>query len=356
MGLQLKDLVIKHEISITELKGKVLAIDAYNNLYQYLTTIRAPDGTAFTDKQGRVTSHLIGLFNRTTSLMEQGLKLIFVFDGKAPEIKLKTWEKRSAVKADALIKFKAAEKEGDVESMKRFASRTAILNKEMVEDAKAVIAALGLPIVQAPSEGEAQAAHLVKNGDAYACVSQDYDNLIFGCPLLIRNLSLEGRRRKTGTLGYEKIKPELISLKEVLQHLDITQDQLILLAILMGTDYNPGGIKGIGPKTALKLVKELVLEPSQTGRAPAESSPAERLFAQAEWNKHFPDLGWKEVYDTIKFMPVTDDYKLEWKKIDDQKLWQLLVGGHGFSGERVKSKLEKLKAVKVEQKGLRGFW
>ncbi len=342
MGLQLKDLVIKKEISLSDLKGKVLAVDAYNNLYQYLSTIRGPDGTVFTDKHGRVTSHLIGLFNRTTSLMEQGLKLAFVFDGKAPEIKLKTWEKRSAVKAEALLKLKEAEKEGDVEAMKRFAARTAILSKEMVEDAQRIIAALGLPIIQAPAEGEAQAAHLVKNGDAYACASQDYDNLIFGCPLLLRNLSLEGRRKKTGTLGYEKIKPELISLKEVLLHLGINHEQLILLAILMGTDYNPGGIKGIGPKTALKLVKE--------------HSPAERLFEQAEWNKHFPDLPWQEVYDTIKLMPVTDEYTLDWKPIDDQKLFHLLVEEYDFSAERVKSKLEKLRAIKVEQKGLRGFW
>ncbi len=344
MGLQLKDLVVKKEISIADLKGKVLAVDAYNNLYQYLSTIRGPDGTVFTDKKGRVTSHLIGLFNRTASLMEQGLKLIFVFDGKAPEIKLRTWEKRSAVKAEALIKFREAEQEGDVEAMKRFAARTAILSRDMVDDAKRVIAALGLPIVQAPSEGEAQAAHLVKRGDAYAGVSQDYDNLIFGCPLLVRNLSLEGKRKKAGKFAYEKVKPELLSLKEILQNLNLTLDQLILLAILIGTDYNPGGIKGIGPKTALKLVKE-------------HTSP-ERLFEQVEWSRHFPDLKWKEVHDTITLMPVTDEYQLEWQPVDGQKLWKLLVEEYDFSEERVKSKLEKLRPVQtqLQQKGLGGFF
>ncbi|MEK6950615.1 MAG: flap endonuclease-1 [Nanoarchaeota archaeon] len=353
MGLQLKDLVVKREVSLADLKGKVLAVDSYNYLYQFLTTIRNVDGTVFTDRKGRVTSHLIGLFNRTTSLMEQGLKLVFVFDGKAPEIKLKTWEKRSAVKAEALLKLKEAEKEGDVEAMKRFASRTAILNKAMIEDAKLIIATLGLPVIQAPSEGEAQAAHLVKNGDAYACISQDYDNLIFGCPLLLRNLSLEGRRKKTGTLGYEKIKPELISLKEVLQHLGISHEQLLLLAILMGTDYNPGGIKGIGPKTALKLVKEH----PQAGGGPGQAKSAERLFEQAGWSKHFPDLEWKEVYDTIKFMPVTDEYMLDWQPLDEKKLFHLLVEEYDFSAERVQSKLEKLKSgqTQLKQKGLKGF-
>ncbi|MBU1622944.1 MAG: flap structure-specific endonuclease, partial [Nanoarchaeota archaeon] len=98
MGLQFKDLVIKREIAIKDLKGKILAVDSMNLLYQFLTTIRSADGSALTDSKGRVTSHLIGLFNRTTSLMEQGLKLVFVFDGKAPDIKKRTWEKRTKVK------------------------------------------------------------------------------------------------------------------------------------------------------------------------------------------------------------------------------------------------------------------
>src|SRR3989344_3125109 len=210
MGLQFKDLVIKKEISIRDLHYKILAVDSMNMLYQFLTTIRGPGGAVFTDKQGRVTSHLIGLFNRTTALMEQGLKLGFVFDGKPPGIKQKTWEKRTAAKKEAALKFKGAEE-------------------------------------------EAQTAYMVKKGDAYASVSQDYDNLIFGCPLMVRNLSIEGRRKKAGTLAYQKVNPELISLPDVLKNLQLTLDQLIALAILVGTDYNPGGVKGIGPKTALKL-------------------------------------------------------------------------------------------------------
>src|SRR3989339_1537694 len=177
MGLQFKDLVVKKEISIKELKGKVLAIDSMNLLYQFLTTIRSADGSPLTDSKGRITSHLIGLFSRTTSLMAEGLKLVFVFDGKAPEIKLKTWEKRTEVKKEAALKLKVAEEAGNLEEMKKFASRTAVLNREMIEEAKKVITALGLPIVQAPSEGEAQIAHMVKKGEAYASVSQDYDNL-----------------------------------------------------------------------------------------------------------------------------------------------------------------------------------
>ncbi|MFA6461189.1 MAG: flap endonuclease-1 [Candidatus Woesearchaeota archaeon] len=345
MGLQFKELVVKKEISIQDLKGKILAVDSMNLLYQFLTTIRSPDGTALTDKHGKVTSHLIGLFYRTTSLMEEGLKLAFVFDGKAPEIKQKTWEKRSQIKVEALLKLKEAQEAENLDDMKKYGSRTAILTKDMIEEAKKLIQALGCPIVQAPSEGEAQATHLVKNGDAYACVSQDYDNLIFGCPLLVRNLSLEGKRKRAGKFAYEKINPEILSLKEVLTNLNLTLDQLRVLAILVGTDYNPGGIKGIGPKKALKLVQE-------------NGENFEQIFKQAEWDKHYPDLTWKELFNTIKDIPVTDEYKLEWTSVNEKEVYALLVEKHDFGADRVKVKLDKLleKKEKNSQKGLGSFF
>jgi flap endonuclease-1 len=345
MGLQFKDIVVKQEISIKDLRDKILVVDSYNLLYQFLTTIRGPDGAVLTDDKGNVTSHLIGLFSRTTSLMEQGLKLAFVFDGKPPEIKRKTWEKRAAIKQQASVQLQEAEKAGDIVSMKKFAARTTSLTKEMISDAQLIIRALGLPIVQAPSEGEAQTAYMVKKGDAYASVSQDYDNLIFGCPILLKNLSIEGKRKKTGTLGYQKVKPELIVLKDVLEHLELELDQLIVLAILAGTDYNPGGVKGIGPKKGLKLLREF-------------EKDFEEIFKRVEWDKFFPDLDWKEVFDTIKNIPVSDDYGLQWGGVKEKDLIDLLVSKHGFSEERVRSKIEKLKetAGSGTQKGLSSFF
>ncbi len=345
MGLQFKDLVIKEEISARNLKDKILAVDTMNLLYQFLTTIRGMDGSALTDSKGRVTSHLIGLFSRTTSLMEQGLKLVFVFDGKAPDIKKKTWEKRTAIKQEATKLFQKAEEDQNMEEMRKFASRTVILDKDMIMDAKNVITALGLPIVQAPSEGEAQTAYMVKNETCYASVSQDYDNLIFGCPTLVRNLSIDGKRKRAGKFAYQKVNPEMIKLDDVLKKLEINLDQLIVLAILVGTDYNPGGVKGIGPKTALKLMKE-------------HGENFDKIFEEVKWKEFYPDLGWQEVFDTIKQIPVTDEYKLEWKKIDEEALIHLLVEEHGFSLERVKSKLEKLNEVKgkLSQKGLSSFF
>lgn len=345
MGLNFKDLTVRKEISLKDLTNKTLAIDASNYLYQFLTTIRNRDGTPFTDSHGQVTSHLIGLFNRTTKLMESNLKLIFVFDGPPPEIKQRTRQLRRETKEQAQLKFKEAEAVGDLEAMHKFAGRAVSLTPQIIEDAQKLISYLGLPLIQAPSEAEAQCAHLVKKGDAYASVSQDYDSLIFGCPLLIRNLSLEGKRKRAGKFAYQMLKPELLSLADNLNHLGLDLDQLIVLAILIGTDYNPGGIKGIGPKTALKLVKE-------------NPHDFDQLFQQAEWPKHFPELDWKEIFYTIKKIPLTDSYSLEWQPPDEKKILQFLIKEHDFSEERVNSKLKKLLEEKKKsgQKGLNGFF
>lgn len=345
MGLQFKDIITKNEIAIKDLKDKILVVDSMNLLYQFLTTIRSADGSVLTDAQGRPTSHLIGLFSRTTALMEEGLKLAFVFDGKAPEIKYKTWEKRTSIKKEASLKLKEAEEAGDLEEMKKYASRTSVLTKEMVEEAQKLLTALGLPVIQAPSEGEAQTAYMVQQGSAYAAVSQDYDSLIFGCPLLVRNLSIAGKRKKTGKLAYQTVKPETIVLQDVLKNLDLTLDQLIVLAILVGTDYNPGGVKGIGPQKGLKLLKEF-------------NTDFDALFAKVEWGTYYPDLSWKEVFDTIKDIPVTDKYELEWGPVDVPKVMDLLVTEHGFSEERVRTKMDLLIQLQKasSQKGLGSFF
>lgn len=345
MGLNFKDLTVRKEISLKDLANKTLAIDTHNLLYQFLTTIRNKDGTPFTDSKDNITSHLIGLFNRTTKLMEHNIKLIFVFDGTPPKIKKKTQEIRKEIKQQAQLKFKQAEKLGDIESMHKFASRSVFLTSEMIDETKKLITYLGLPIVQASSEGEAQCAHLIKKGHAYAAVSQDYDSLIFGCPLLIRNLSIEGRRKRAGKFAYQVVKPEILSLDENLNHLGLDLDQLTVLAILVGTDYNPGGIKGIGPKTALKLLK-------------AHPKDFDQLFKEANWSEHYPDLDWKEVFYTIKKIPLNDNYQIEFQLPDEKNLLDFLVKQHDFSEERVKAKLKKIlkEKNKQQQQGLSDFF
>jgi flap endonuclease-1 len=343
MGVALKDLIEKKDIKISELRDKILVIDAYNNLYQYITSIRQRDGSLLTDSNGRVTSHLVGLFSRTTKLMKKGLKLAFVFDGKVPDLKKEERQRRRDVKKEAKKKYDKAVEEEDTDNMRKYAARTSRLTDEMVEEAKKLISALGLPVVQAPSEGEAQAAHMVKKGDAYAVVSQDYDSFIYGATRVVQNLNISGKRKKKGALSYSKVRPQLIVIGDVINQLGIDQEQLIILSILVGTDYNIKGIKGIGPKTALKLVKQY-------------GKDFDDLFKENNWDKNF-DFPWTDVFYTIKNMKVTDDYSLEWNPIDEEKIKEILIGEHEFSEERVDKKISDLKKnkEKMQQKGLGEF-
>ena len=343
MGVALKDLLEGEEISINDLKDKILVVDAYNNLYQYISSIRQRDGSLLVDSKGRVTSHLIGLFSRTTNLMQRGLKLAFVFDGVAPELKKEERVRRKNIKIEAQKKYNEAKKKKDVVAMKKYASRTSRLTSEMVEEAKKLINTLGLPVIDAPSEGEAQAAYMVSKGDAFAIVSQDYDSLLYGAEKVIQNLTITERKKKPNTLAYQIVKPRIICLSESLNKLGIDRGQLIILCILIGTDYNRGGIKGIGPKKALDLVKKY-------------GSDFDELFKDIKWGDYFP-FPWTDVFYTIKKMKVTDEYELKWEDINEKELFDLLVNEHEFGEERVKGVIEKLKKDKGkrQQKGLGEF-
>jgi flap endonuclease-1 len=341
MGVNIAELLPKKEIGFKDLSGKIIAVDASLFLYQFLSSIRQSDGQPLTDQNGNVTSHLSGLFSRTVRLMNYGMKLCYVFDGKAPDLKQKERDRRRAIKEDAKAKYQVAKQEGNTADMKKFASRTSRLTPEMVKESKELLHALGVPTVQAPSEAEAQAAYMVKKGDAYALASQDADTLMFGTPLLIKNLSLIGRRKKAGALAYQTIKPELITLSEVLNTLGIDQDKLIALSMLVGTDFNVGGIKGIGPKNALKYAKEYEIDD---------------IFKEVRWDDHF-DIPWTEIFYLIKKMPTTDDYDLKWTDIDETKVQDILVSRHGFGEDRIMSSLKKMMKEKKDnmQKGLGDF-
>ena len=344
MGIAFKDLVTSKEISLEELSGKILAVDAYNTIFQFLTTIRSRDGSPLMDSKGNITSHLVGLLSRTSNLMQKNLKLAFVFDGKPPELKKKTRERRKQLKRNAEKKYKEAVEKKDVEEMKKYGARTARITEEIIFESKKLISALGIPTIDAPSEAEAQAAYITQKGNAFATVSQDYDALIHGSTKLVRNLSIAGRRKLPNKLGYGYVSPELIDLSEFLNNLGIDQNQLIVLAMMVGTDYNPGGIKGIGPKNALKLVKK-------------HKTDFNVLFNEVKW-KDFFDFDWEEVYNLIKEIPVTDNYNLKWQNINAGEIKKLLVDGHDFSEDRVSITLEKLnKSISgKKQKGLSEFF
>jgi len=344
LGLQLKELVKSKELDTKDLSEKIIAIDAYNMLYQFYTTIRQPDGMPLMDSHGNVTSHLSGLFNRTVNLLQKKIKPVFVFDGEPHELKKKELERRSQLKKKAEEEYQKAKEEEDIIAMKKYASRTSKLTKEMVDEAKKLVELMGLPVVQAPSEGEAQAAHMVKNGHAYAVSSQDFDSLLFKSPLLVRNLSITGKRKKSNSPVYSTVKPEIISLSETLNNLGIDGDQLIVLGVLIGTDFNYGGVKGIGPAKALKLIKK-------------HGDDYESIFNEACWDDFFP-FSWYEVYKSLRNIPVTDEYNLKWLPPDTKGIIELLCKNHEFSEERIGSQLEKLeKSVgSRKQKGLGDFF
>ncbi len=344
MGVNLKDLTIKKEISIEELKNKKLVIDGNNILYQFLSSIRQIDGTPLMDSEGRVTSHLTGLFYRTTKLMQKGLKLCFVFDGKAPELKYEERERRAGIKKEAMKRYEEAKKEGNVSDMQKYAKRTSRLTKEMIKEATELIQALGLPTIEAPSEGEAQAAYMVKKGDAYAEISQDYDCLLFGVPRMIQNLTISERKKRKDKLAYETIKPQIISLEENLKQWGITREQLIVIGILIGTDFDVGGIKGIGPKKAFELVKK-------------HEDNFDKLFEEVGWDAHF-NYPWRKVYKLFTDMPTNKDYRLEWNRPDADKVREILVERHEFGKKRTDEVLEKLERASedMQQKGLGDFF
>jgi flap endonuclease-1 len=334
MGCAITSLLEGKEIAIEDLSGKIVAVDTLNILFQFVTTIRQRDGSPLMDSHGQITSHLIGLFNRTTSLMGKGLKLVFVFDGKAPVLKDKERARRRELKKEARLKYEEAKEKGDFAEMKKHSSRMDTVNRDMINEAKELLVALGLPVVQAPSEGEAQASFMVSKGDAYCVASQDADSLLFGGEKVVKNLSIAGRRKKANKFSYNIVKPELINLSDTLNALGITREQLVVLGILIGTDYNQGGVKGLGPKKGLAKVKEY-------------GEDFEKLFASVEWDFEF---SWKEVYDTIIDMPMEENYVLEWKNVDEDGVFRVLCEKHDFSRVTVEKKLKGFMKNKEKKK------
>ncbi|MFP4402965.1 MAG: flap endonuclease-1 [Nanoarchaeota archaeon] len=343
MGVKFNNLIKKNEFKIDQLNNKIVVIDTYNILYQFLTTIRQQDGSPLVDSNNNITSHLVGLFSRTVNLLEKNIKLVYVFDGKPPLLKQKEQERRKELKINAQKQYDQAKQIEDISLMNKFAKRTSRLTKEMVDEAKELILAFGLPIVQAPSEGEAQAAHMVKKNDAYAVVSQDYDALLFESPKIIRNLSITKKKKIANSPAYKSIDIELVNLSENLNFLGIDINQLIVIAMLTGTDYNYGGIKGIGPKKALILVKK-------------HKNNFDELFKEIKWDEHFK-FSWQDVFYAFKKTKVTDDYSLDFKEINYDKIIEIMCKNHDSSFDRINSQLEKLKKFNNKnQKSLDSFF
>ena len=329
MGVDIKDLVKSTKLSLEELSGRTLAIDAYNALYPFLAIIRGESGEHLMDAQGRVTSHLSGLFYRNVNLLSIGVKPIYILDGRPPSLKTAEIARRRKVKKDAVAKYVDALRRGSREEAKKYAQATSVIKDYMVEDAKKLLDSLGIPWVSAPSEGEATAAYLTAQGIASATASQDFDSLLFGASRLVRNVTISGRRKLPNRRVYVDVSPEEIVLSDLLGELGLSREQLIDVGILIGTDFNPDGFKGVGPVKALNLVRE-------HGSLEEISQLSEEL-AKCDYN----------AIRRIFLNPsVSDSRMIEWKPIDEEGVVHFLCSERNFSENRVKKALKKVEQAK----------
>jgi flap endonuclease-1 len=327
MGVNLTPIIVKQTLRLDDLRGKRLAVDANAYLYQFLALIRTPDGTPLQDAQGRITSHLTGLIYRTTRLIhDYRIHPVFVFDGRPPRLKRPQLMRRRAVRAKATREWRAAVDAGDVATAFSKAVMTSRLTRTMVDEARRVLAFLGIPSVQAPSEAEAQAAYMAAQGAVWSASSKDYDTLLFGTPRLVRFLTISGTEYLPSRGVARPLQPELIDLQAFLQHHGLTREQLLDVAILIGTDFNPG-VKGLGPKRSLKLIQThgaLEHLPSTVrAQLTGDVQAVRRLFLHPA---------------------TTDVYAVEYDALDAAALYRFLCDERDFSRPRVETAVRRMRA------------
>ena len=311
--------------------SRTIAIDASMALYQFLIAIRS-DGQQMTNEAGDITSHLLGIFYRTIRMLEAGIKPVYVFDGKPPSMKSGELQKRKEARQKAEKELEEAKEVGDEETVEKFNRRMVKVLPEHNEEAKRLLKLMGIPVVNAPCEAEAQATELVKAGKVFAVASEDMDCLTFDCPKLLRNLT-KPESKKLPVLEY--------SAEKLLEELDMTRNEFVDMCILLGCDYCDS-IKGIGPKKAFELIKQ--------------HGSIEKILKNIDTEKYkvpepFPFVEARRLF----FSPEVDDCKdinLKWKEPDLEGMIEFLCKEKGFNEDRVKSGYEKI--MKTKKKGNQG--
>ncbi|PPQ72254.1 hypothetical protein CVT26_006981 [Gymnopilus dilepis] len=402
------------EHDIKNLFGRKVAIDASMSIYQFLIAVRQKDGEMLQNDAGETTSHLMGFFYRTIRIVENGIKPAYVFDGKPPEMKKGVLSKRFERREEAKAEGEEAKETGTAEDLDRFTRRTVKVTREHNEECRRLLGLMGIPVVIAPSEAEAQCAELARGGKVYAAGSEDMDTLTFRAPILFRHLTFSEAK---------KAPISEINLQAALDGLDMNMSQFIELCILLGCDYLEP-IKGVGPKSALKLLKEhgslknvvkhlraKSASKQAAQEAAADSEDEEQAASEAEEpaptsDMEMPDANsedegdevkeksaqekkkkakgssaktkakskgkgkggiqipdewdWesaKKIFEEPDVIPA-DDVELEWKSPDVDGLVEFLVKEKGFNEERVRKGAEKLqKHLHSKQQGrLDGFF
>jgi len=302
--------------------GRKVAIDASMSLYQFLIAVRQEGGAALTNESGETTSHLMGMFYRTIRMVDNGIKPVYVFDGKPPQMKAGELEKRKEKRDVAQAALDKAKEEGDMEEVDKQNRRLVKVTKDHVNDVKVLLKHMGIPYVDAPCEAEAQCAELVKSGKVYAAGTEDMDALTFGTNILLRHLTFSEAR---------KMPIKEFHVASVYEGFELDHDQFVDLCILLGCDY-VDKIRGIGPKKAIELIKkhksiEVILENIDKTKYPP---PENWMFTEA-----------RRLFKTPDVTPAAE-CDLKWEKPDEEGLVAYMCGEKGFGEDRIRNGCKKL--------------
>jgi len=308
--------------------GRKIAIDASMCMYQFLIAVRQ-EGNNLTNEDGETTSHLMGMFYRTIRLMENGIKPVYVFDGKPPELKGHELSKRQERRADAQEGLEKATEAGDAENVEKFSRRLVRVTKEHGEECQKLLSLMGVPWILAPCEAEAQCCALVKSGLVYAVGTEDMDALTLGTDVLLRHLTFSEAR---------KMPIKEFHLKKVLEGLQLTQEQFIDLCILLGCDYCDT-IRGIGPKRAIDLIRE--------------HKSIDKIIEKIDKEKYSVPENWmyKEARELFLKPDVKnpEEIELKWTEPDEEGIVQFMCKDKGFNEERMRNGVKKI--VKARNTG-----
>ncbi len=337
MGVDISGIVERAEIDMDSLSGRRIAVDAYNTIYQFVSAIRQPDGRPLSDADGRPTSHLIGILHRNSRLLRAGIRPVYVFDGAPNRLKFETLDKRKEAKLRAEERYREAVEKKDMERAYSLAMQTTRLTDDIIAESARMLSLMGIPFLTAPEDGEAQASVMARRGDVWATASQDFDTMLFGSPRTVRNLTLSSRRRIPGKSGFSQVKLELVDMEHNLRRLGLSREQVVDLAILVGTDFNEG-IKGIGPKKALKIIREKgrIEETGYAGSPGLEHLDAvRRIFLEPAF---------------------TEDYALEWRKPDAEGILDFLCTEHEFDRQNVMQAVDPLRSLNADSQQSLDRW